>query len=87
MTTASATALVPRLSTTPEARATVFDREGTGEVASELFVAGQGYDLSGHCRHWRNAGTQTSHDPADRKYHQAGNHLLTSVAPPNHGQI
>ena len=72
------------------ARATVFGWVVAGEVASELFAlsgaraARRKYDLR---RHWRHAGTQADHDPADWKYHHAGNHLLKSVAPPNHGQI
>jgi alkylation response protein AidB-like acyl-CoA dehydrogenase len=78
--TASATVLVPRLSTAAEAL----------EVASELFAlsgasaADEKYCLS---RHWRDTGIHASHDPVDWKYHHAGNYLLNSVAPPNHGQI
>jgi alkylation response protein AidB-like acyl-CoA dehydrogenase len=72
------------------ARAKAFGSEVAGEVASELFAlsgasaADEKYGLS---RHWRNARTHASHDPADWKYHHPGNHLLNSVAPPNHGQI
>ena len=60
------------------------------EVASELFslsgasAADERYDLS---RHWRNARTHASHDPADWKYHHIGNYLLNDVHPPNHGQV
>jgi len=72
------------------ARAKAFGSEVAGEVGNELFAlsgasaADEKYDLS---RHWRNARTHASRDPADRKYHQAGNYLLNNVAPPNHGQI
>jgi hypothetical protein len=67
VTTASATALVPRLSTAAEARAVT---SGSDEK----------YDRS---RHWRNARTHAnhdSHDPAEWKYRPAGNYLLNSVA-------
>jgi alkylation response protein AidB-like acyl-CoA dehydrogenase len=59
-------------------------------VASDLFslsgasAADEKYDLS---RHWRNARTHASHDPADWKYHHVGNFLLSNVPPPNHGQV
>ena len=59
-------------------------------VASDLFAlsgasaADERHDLS---RHWRNARTHASHDPADWKYHHVGNFLLNAVPPPNHGQI
>ncbi len=72
------------------AQAKAFAGEVAVEVASELFslsgasAADEKYDLS---RHWRNARTHTAHDPADWKYHHAGNWLLNGVAPPNHGQI
>ena len=97
MTTASTTALVPRLSTADEAREVArcyADSIAPGTIerdrASELFAlsgasaADEKYDLS---RHWRNARTHASHDPVDWKYHHAGNYLLNSVAPPNHGPI
>ena len=74
MTTASATALVPRLSTAAEARAVA-----SGEDEK--------YGLSRHWRHWRHTGIPASHDPVDWKYHQVGNYLLSSVALPNRGQI
>jgi SfnB family sulfur acquisition oxidoreductase len=60
------------------------------QVASDLFslsgasAADERYDLS---RHWRNARTHASHDPADWKYHHVGNYLLNDVFPPNHGQV
>ncbi len=59
-------------------------------AASDLFslsgasAADERYDLS---RHWRNARTHASHDPADWKYHHIGNYLLNNVHPPNHGQV
>ena len=59
-------------------------------MASDLFAlsgasaADERHDLS---RHWRNARTHASHDPADWKYHHVGNFLLNAVPPPNHGQI
>jgi alkylation response protein AidB-like acyl-CoA dehydrogenase len=72
------------------AGAKAFGSEVAGEVGNELFAlsgasaADEKYDLS---RHWRNARTHASHDPADWKYHHVGNYLLNDVAPPNHGQI
>jgi hypothetical protein len=63
VTTASATALVPRLSTAAD---------------------DEKYGLS---RHWSNTRLPVNRHRADWKYHHAGNHLLNSVAPPNHGQI
>jgi alkylation response protein AidB-like acyl-CoA dehydrogenase len=72
------------------AQAKAFAGEVAVEVASELFslsgasAADEKYDLS---RHWRNASTHSAHDPADWKYHHAGNWLLNGTAPPNHGQI
>jgi SfnB family sulfur acquisition oxidoreductase len=72
------------------AAAKAFASEVAVEVASDLFAlsgasaADQRYDLS---RHWRNARTHASHDPADWKYHHVGNYLLNNVPPPNHGQI
>jgi SfnB family sulfur acquisition oxidoreductase len=60
------------------------------QVASDVFslsgasAADERYDLS---RHWRNARTHASHDPADWKYHHVGNYLLNHVHPPNHGQV
>jgi SfnB family sulfur acquisition oxidoreductase len=72
------------------ARAKAFASETAVEVASDLFsltgasAADERHDLS---RHWRNARTHASHDPADWKYHHVGNHLLSGVLPPNHGQL
>jgi alkylation response protein AidB-like acyl-CoA dehydrogenase len=72
------------------AQAKAFAGETAVAVASELFslsgasAADEKYDLG---RHWRNARTHSAHDPADWKYHHAGNWLLNGVAPPNHGQI
>jgi SfnB family sulfur acquisition oxidoreductase len=72
------------------AQAKAFGSEVAVEVASDLFslsgasAADERYDLS---RHWRNARTHASHDPADWKYHHVGNYLLNQVLPPNHGQI
>jgi alkylation response protein AidB-like acyl-CoA dehydrogenase len=72
------------------AQAKAFAGEVAVEVAAELFslsgasAADEKYDLG---RHWRNARTHSAHDPADWKYHHAGNWLLNGVAPPNHGQI
>jgi SfnB family sulfur acquisition oxidoreductase len=72
------------------AEAKAFASEVAEQVASDLFAlsgasaADQRYDLS---RHWRNARTHASHDPADWKYHHVGNYLLNNVPPPNHGQI
>jgi SfnB family sulfur acquisition oxidoreductase len=72
------------------AQAKAFGSEVAAEVASEVFslsgasAADERYDLS---RHWRNARTHASHDPADWKYHHVGNYLLNNVHPPNHGQV
>jgi SfnB family sulfur acquisition oxidoreductase len=72
------------------AQAKAFGSAVAVEVASDLFAltgasaADERYDLS---RHWRNARTHASHDPADWKYHHVGNYLLNNVPPPNHGQI
>jgi SfnB family sulfur acquisition oxidoreductase len=72
------------------AQAKAFGSEVAVEVASDLFslsgasAADEQYDLS---RHWRNARTHASHDPADWKYHHVGNYLLNQVLPPNHGQL
>jgi SfnB family sulfur acquisition oxidoreductase len=72
------------------AAAKAFGSEVAIEVASELFslsgasAADERYGLS---RHWRNARTHASHDPADWKYHHIGNYLLNNVHPPNHGQV
>jgi len=72
------------------AAAKAFGSEVAVEVASDLFslsgasAADERYDLS---RHWRNARTHASHDPADWKYHHIGNYLLNNVHPPNHGQV
>jgi len=72
------------------AQAKAFASEVAAETASDLFAlsgasaADERYDLS---RHWRNARTHASHDPADWKYHHVGNYLLNHVHPPNHGQV
>jgi alkylation response protein AidB-like acyl-CoA dehydrogenase len=72
------------------AQAKAFGSAVAVEVASDLFslsgasAADEKHDLS---RHWRNARTHASHDPADWKYHHVGNYLLNHVPPPNHGQI
>jgi len=72
------------------AQAKAFASEVAVEVASDLFAlsgasaADERHDLS---RHWRNARTHASHDPADWKYHHVGNFLLNNVPPPNHGQV
>jgi SfnB family sulfur acquisition oxidoreductase len=72
------------------AQAKAFGGAVACEVASDLFAlsgasaADERHDLS---RHWRNARTHASHDPADWKYHHVGNFLLNAVPPPNHGQI
>jgi len=72
------------------AQAKAFGSAVAVEVASDLFAlsgasaADERHDLS---RHWRNARTHASHDPADWKYHHVGNYLLNHVPPPNHGQI
>jgi SfnB family sulfur acquisition oxidoreductase len=72
------------------AAAKAFGGEVAVEVASDLFslsgasAADERYGLS---RHWRNARTHASHDPADWKYHHIGNYLLNDVRPPNHGQV
>jgi alkylation response protein AidB-like acyl-CoA dehydrogenase len=72
------------------AQAKAFGSSVAVEVASDLFAlsgasaADERHDLS---RHWRNARTHASHDPADWKHHHVGNYLLNHVPPPNHGQI
>jgi alkylation response protein AidB-like acyl-CoA dehydrogenase len=72
------------------AEAKAFAAEVAVEVASDLFslsgasAADERHDLS---RHWRNARTHASHDPADWKYFHVGNYLLNHVHPPNHGQV
>jgi SfnB family sulfur acquisition oxidoreductase len=72
------------------AQAKAFGSSVAVEVASDLFAlsgasaADERHDLS---RHWRNARTHASHDPADWKYHHVGNYLLNAIPPPNHGQI
>lgn len=72
------------------AQAKAYASEVAVEVASDLFsmsgasAADERHDLS---RHWRNARTHASHDPADWKYHHTGNYLLNGVLPPNHGQL
>jgi SfnB family sulfur acquisition oxidoreductase len=72
------------------AKAKAFGSAVAIEVASDLFAltgasaADERHDLS---RHWRNARTHASHDPADWKHHHVGNYLLNHIPPPNHGQI
>jgi SfnB family sulfur acquisition oxidoreductase len=72
------------------AEAKAFAGEVAVEVASDLFslagasAADERHDLS---RHWRNARTHASHDPADWKYFHVGNYLLNDIYPPNHGQV
>jgi SfnB family sulfur acquisition oxidoreductase len=72
------------------ARAKAFGSETAVHVASDLFsltgasAADERHDLD---RHWRNARTHASHDPADWKYHHIGRYLLAGVLPPNHGQL
>jgi SfnB family sulfur acquisition oxidoreductase len=72
------------------ARAMAVATEVATEVASGLFelsgasAADEKHDLS---RHWRNARTHASHDPAAWKYHHVGNFMLNDVLPPNHGQF
>jgi SfnB family sulfur acquisition oxidoreductase len=72
------------------AQAKAFASEVAVEIASDLFAlsgasaADEKHDLS---RHWRNARTHASHDPADWKYHHVGNYMLTGALPPNHGQL
>ena len=72
------------------ARAKAFASAVAAEVTTEIFsLAGasatdERYDLS---RHWRNARTHASHDPASWKYHHIGNYLLNDALPPNHGQL
>jgi SfnB family sulfur acquisition oxidoreductase len=72
------------------AQAKAFGSEVAAEVTTDLFAlsgasaADERYDLS---RHWRNARTHASHDPADWKYHHVGNYLLNNILPPNHGQL
>jgi len=72
------------------AQAKAFASEVAVEIASDLFslsgasAADERHDLS---RHWRNARTHASHDPADWKYHHTGNFLLNGALPPNHGQL
>jgi SfnB family sulfur acquisition oxidoreductase len=72
------------------AQAKAFACEVAVEVASDVFALSgasavdERHDLS---RHWRNARTHASHDPADWKYHHVGNFLLNDALPPNHGQL
>jgi SfnB family sulfur acquisition oxidoreductase len=72
------------------AQAKAFASEIAVEVASDLFsltgasAVDERHDFS---RHWRNARTHASHDPADWKYQHAGNFLLNGAPPPNHPQI
>jgi SfnB family sulfur acquisition oxidoreductase len=75
---------------TAVAQAKAFGSEVAVAVASDLFsltgasAAEERHDLS---RHWRNARTHASHDPADWKFHHVGNYLLRGILPPNHGQL
>jgi SfnB family sulfur acquisition oxidoreductase len=72
------------------AGAKAFASEVAVGVASDLFsltgasAADRRHDLD---RHWRNARTHASHDPADWKFHHVGNYLLNGTLPPNHGQL
>jgi len=72
------------------AQAKAFASDVAVQVASDLFALSgasatdERYDLS---RHWRNARTHASHDPADWKYHHVGNFLLNDALPPNHAQL
>jgi alkylation response protein AidB-like acyl-CoA dehydrogenase len=72
------------------AQAKTFAGEVAVGVASDLFAltgasaADARYGLD---RHWRNARTHASHDPADWKYHHIGNYRLSGLLPPNHGQL
>jgi alkylation response protein AidB-like acyl-CoA dehydrogenase len=72
------------------AQAKAFATEVADEVASGLFdlsgasATDEKHDLS---RHWRNARTHASHDPASWKYHHIGNFMLNDILPPNHGQL
>jgi SfnB family sulfur acquisition oxidoreductase len=72
------------------AGAKAFASDTAVHVASDLFsltgasAADERHDLD---RHWRNARTHASHDPADWKYHHVGGYLLAGVLPPNHGQL
>lgn len=72
------------------AKAKAFGSETAVTIASDLFsltgasAADRKYGLD---RHWRNARTHASHDPADWKYHHIGNYLLSGALPPNHGQL
>jgi SfnB family sulfur acquisition oxidoreductase len=72
------------------AGAKAFASDTAVQVASDLFsltgasAADERHDLD---RHWRNARTHASHDPADWKYHHVGGYLLAGVLPPNHGQL
>jgi len=72
------------------AKAKAFATETAVHVASDLFSltgASAADARHGLDRHWRNARTHASHDPADWKYHHVGNHLLSGALPPNHGQL
>ena len=72
------------------ARAKAFDSETAVQVASDLFSltgASATDERHGLDRHWRNARTHASHDPADWKYHHVGNYLLSGALPPNHAQL
>lgn len=51
----------------------LFDQGGDGQ-----------YNLD---RHWRNARTQTLHDPVGWKYHAIGNYVPNGVHPPRHSWI
>ena len=60
------------------------------EVSSAIFEvsgtrsAGAGSNLD---RHWRNARTQTLHDPVRWKYQHIGSAVLRDEAPPRHGLV
>ncbi|HEX4344230.1 MAG TPA: SfnB family sulfur acquisition oxidoreductase [Solirubrobacteraceae bacterium] len=72
------------------AQAKAFGGEVAIEVAGDLFAlagAGAADERHGLSRHWRNARTHASHDPADWKYHHVGGFLLNDTLPPNHGQL
>ncbi len=56
-------------------------------VVLHWFLPANGDSRTDLSRHWRNARTHASHDPADWKYHHVGNFLLGNVPPPNHGQV
>lgn len=72
------------------AQAKAFASEVAVEIASDIFAlsGASGADARhGLDRHWRNARTHASHDPADWKLHHVGNFLLNGALPPNHAQL